>query len=358
MHNIFRKKGKPLSIAEKWMIVQVYQKCNEERDQSICVTTEDAHSRTANYTGVGRRQAVEIIKHFKETGHVPPPSSAGNRTVHPANIPSTAEEKIRQFIFERHLIGEVCNAKHIQDLLQEELKREVPLRSIQRHLDRMGFACSGTRRKTRSLREKLYVRQQRHSYLHHIRTLRNSGCKPVYSDESFLHHYHGHRFSWFSETTGDYLERPAGKGRRWCFIHAMQQTGLISDACYIFEAKKSTGDYHNMFNAPHFQEWRIGQLMPNLPEKSVIIMDRVPFHLVPEEQIIPLSMRKAELQNWLTQKEIPWEDHWLKPHPELNPIETLWAIVKNECGKLLRQGIQFKQVRAHLETALIILTHF
>lgn len=124
--------------------------------------------------------------------------------------------------------------------------------------------------------------------------------------------------------------------------------------------------------------------MPNLPEKSVIIMDRATFHLVPEEQIIPTAMRKSELQNWLTQKQVLWEEYWLKPqlieqvnasidktpivqkiaeqkkhkvlllpvhHPELNPIETLWAIVKNECGKLLRQGTQFKQVRDHLETA-------
>lgn len=113
----------------------------------------------------------------------------------------------------------------------------------------------------------------------------------------------------------------------------------------------------------------MNQLMPNLPEKSVIVTDRASFHLVPEEQIIPASMRKSELQAWLTEKEIPWEEHWLKSqligqvnasvektpvvqkiaeqkghkvlllpvhHPELNPVETIWAIVKNECGKLLR----------------------
>lgn len=381
---VFRKKGKPLSIDEKWMVIQVYQKCNEERDQPPYVATEDAHSRTANYTGVGRRQVVEIIRHFKDTGCVAPSLPAGNRTVHHTNIPSIAAEQIRQFIFERHLAGEVCNANHIQDLLKEMLKREIPLRTMQNHLDRMGFSYSRTRKKVRSLREKLYVRQQRHSYLHNIQSLRNLGYKPVYLDESFLHHYHGHQFSWFSETIGDYLERPAGKGRRWCFIHAMLQTGLTSSTCYIFEAKKSTGDYHNMFNAPHFQEWWINQLMPNLPEKSVIIMDRATFHLVPEEQIIPTAMRKSDLQNWLTQKQVLWEEYWLKPqlieqvnasidkipivqkiaaqkkhkvlllpvhHPELNPIETLWAIVKNECGKLLRQGTQFKQVREHLETA-------
>jgi len=386
---VFRKKGKPLSIDEKSMVIQVFQQCNKEREQSFQVQTRDAHSRTANYTGVGRRQVVEIIKHFKDTGNVLPSTIAGNRTVHRTNIPPTIEEYIRQFIFGKHLKGEVCNSNHIQDILKEILKRELPLRTIQNHLDRMGFSYSRTRKKTRSLREKLYVRQQRHSYLYNIRNLRNLGYKLVYLDESFLHHYHGLQFSWFSETEGDYLERPAGKGRRWCFIHAMLQTGLIANALYIFEAKNSTGDYHNMFNAQHFQEWWMNQLMPNLPDKSVVVIDRATFHLVPEEQIIPAAMKKIELQTWLTQKQVPWEEHWLKPqlieqvdasidktpivqklaeqkghkilllpvhHPELNPIETIWAIVKNECGKLLRQGIKFKEVRQHLEIAFSHIT--
>ena len=192
---VFRKKGKPLSIDEKWMVVQVFQQCDEERDHLSNVKTSDAHGRTTNYTGVGRRQVVEIIKHFKATGYVPHSSLPGNRTVHQTNIPSTVEEKIRQLIFEKHLNGEICNSNHIQDLLQEILKREVPLRTIQNHLDRMGFSYSRTRKKTRSLHEKPYVRQQRHSYLHQIRNLRNSGYKSLYLDESFLHHYHGHQFS-------------------------------------------------------------------------------------------------------------------------------------------------------------------
>ena len=388
-NKVFRKKGKPLSIDEKWMVIQVFQQCNKERNKSPFIQTLDAHSRTANYTGVGRRQVVAIIKHFKETGNVLAPSLSGNRTTHETNIPSTAEEQIRRFIFKKHLEGEICNSNHIRDLLKETLKREIPLRTVQNHLDRMGFAYSRTHKKVRSLREKLYIRQQRHSYLYNVRSLRNLGYKPVYLDESFIHHYHGHQFSWFSEAEGDFLERPAGKGRRWCFIHAMLQTGLIANGLYIFEAKKSTGDYHNMFNAQHFQEWWINQLMPNLPEKSVVIIDRATFHLVSEEQIIPSTMRKTELQAWLSKKQLPWEEHWLKPqlieqvdasidktplvqkiaeqqghkvlllpvhHPELNPIETIWAIVKNECGKLLRQGIQFKEVREHLEAAFYHIT--
>jgi hypothetical protein len=159
---------------------------------------------------------------------------------------------------------------------------------------------------------------------------------------------------------------------------------VVKNALRIFEAKRSTGDYHNMFNAQHFQEWWTEQLLPNLPPRCVIVIDRASFHLVPSEQIIPQALRKAELREWLTHKNIPWKNHWLKArlveevnnnhdktpmvqtlaeahghkflllpvhHPELNPIELIWAIVKNECGRLLRQGVKFPEVREHLQAA-------
>lgn len=385
MHDIpTRKRGKPLSPDEKWLVVRVFNQCAEERRTHRSVQTQDAHSRTARYTGVGRRQVVEIVCHFKATGQVPPATRAGNRSGHALTIPPLVESSIRDFILQRHLAGEVCNTNHIQDLLLAQLHREVPKRTIRDHLRRMGFTYARTKKKTRSLREQAYVRQQRHSYLHDIRRLRQAGYQPVYIDESFIHHYHGNQFSWFHDDLGDYLERPTGKGRRWCFSHAMLPTGLLTPAWHIFEAKKSTGDYHHMFNARHFQEWWRDQLLPNLPVQCVIVLDRASFHLVPEEQIMPQTMRKADLQAWLTAQSIPWQEHWLKPrllamvhahldktpvvqkwaeahghqvlflpvhHPELNPIELVWAIVKNECGRLLRQGVKFTEVRDHLEQA-------
>lgn len=380
-----RKRGTPLSKDEKWMVIKVFSRCDEERRDTRAVPTGDAHSRTAHYTGVGRRQVVEIVRHFKDTGEVVETPASGNRSVHATNVPSLVEPRIRDFILQRHLGGEICNANHIQDLLQQCLGRTIPARTIRHHLNRMGFSYSRTKKKTRSLREQAHVRQQRHSYLYTIKQLRQAGYQPVYLDESFIHHYHGNQFSWFNDDLGDYLERPAGKGRRWCFIHAMSATGLVAGAWQIFEAKKRTGDYHQMFNAYRFQHWWQEQLLPNLPTRCVIVMDRVPFHLVPEAQIIPQALRKAELQHWLTAQHIPWQADWLKPkllevvmthlnktpivekmataqghrvlvlpvhHPELNPIELVWAIIKNECGRLLRQGVRFSEVREHLERAL------
>jgi len=380
----YRKKGKPLSIEEKWMVVNVYYQCDQERKEGKYTETKDAHTRTSNYTGIGRRQVVDIIRYYNETGHVPIPARAGNRVVHQTTIPSLVEEHIRKLILDKHLDGVVCTAKHVQDLLKRILQRDIPHRTICDHLNRMGFNYTRTCKKTRSLRETHQVRQQRHSYIHDIRKFRNAGYKAVYLDESFLHHYHGHQFSWFNQDIGDYLERPRGKGRRWCFIDAMLETGLVSNACVIFEAKKSSGDYHDMFNAKHFQEWWTEKLLPNLSPKCVIILDRASYHRVPEEQITPNAMCKEELRTWLTLKNIPWETAWLKPkliavveshidetpivqkiaenagykflllpvhHPELNPIELVWGIVKNECGRLLRNGTKFVEVRDHLVKA-------
>lgn len=378
-----RKRGKPLSAEEKWMVVSVFSRCDEERRQGHAVRIIDPYQRTASYTGVGRRQVVEIMHHFRETGQIPPARRAGNHTTHATTIPSGTDADLRTFILSQHRDGIAINARHVQDFLLERLGRTIPEQTIRDHLQRLGFHYTRTRTKSRSLREKAYIRQQRHTFLHDLHRLREAGYQVIYVDESFLHHHHGNEYSWFSD--GDFLERPTGKGRRWCFIHAMSEAGLVPNVSRIFEAKKSRGDYHNMFNAESFLGWWDDQLLPNLRSHCVIVVDRATYHLVPEVQITPSTMRKAELQQWLSNHSIAWEPHWLRPrlqqevdqhidktpwmtklaaahghqvlllpvhHPELNPIELVWAIVKNDCARQLRAGLKFKEVRQHLEGAL------
>ncbi|MEK8018867.1 MAG: hypothetical protein VSS75_018500 [Candidatus Parabeggiatoa sp.] len=35
--------------------------------------------------------------------------------------------------------------------------------------------------------------------------------------------------------------------------------------------------------------------------------------MLPEERIIRFPMKKLEIQKWLTENNISWEEHWLKP---------------------------------------------
>lgn len=258
---------------------------------------------------------------------------------------------------------------------------------MRRHLARMGFVWSHTKKQTRSLRESSRVRQQRHDYLYEIRKNHklpfDEQYRLVYVDESFLHHHYSSQFSWFSD--GDFVERSPGKGRRWCFIHALMEEGLLEDTFLIFEAKKSKGDYHQQFDHQVFQQWFQEQLLPHLPQRCLIVMDRCPNHMVGQDSIIPQQMRKIELQEWLTHNGFDWEESWLKPrliaevedkrdkktmvemfaeqkghrvlflpvhHPELNPIELVWNTVKGECARQFSNQTSFQDQRIRLEEAV------
>jgi hypothetical protein len=139
----------------------------------------------------------------------------------------------------------------------DEFHIKIEPRTLQRHLNRMGFEWSRIKNKSRSLHETNPVRQQRHDYLYELRENNKHPSEEryqvVYLDESFLHHHHAARFSWLSGL--DFIERPSGKGRRGCFIHAMTEDGLIEGAFLIFEAKHSKGDYPQQFDYQVFHRW-------------------------------------------------------------------------------------------------------
>lgn len=373
-----RQTGKPLTEEEKCLILSIYLRCREEDKKTNAPLTK-TYDRVCYYAGVSRKIVVEITSYYRKKGCVPPPVQAGNQSNHKSLIHLNTTSRIRQFIYENHKQGISCSSKDIQNILYEEFSQEIHLRTVQRHLNRLGFEYKKNKPKTRSLREKAYICQQRHTYLYEIKKIRSQGYSLIYLDESFLHHNHGYQFSWFED---DFLDRPSGKGKRWCFIHAVSIKGLLPNCAMIFEGTKSTGDYHGSFNFEVFHEWFNNKLLPNLPKKSCVVMDRATYHMIPEERVIPSQMRKGEIQNWLTSHSIYWDTDWLKPklkdkminnmdltpvvqkeakkrghrllvlpvhHPELNPIELVWAIVKNKCAKKLRNGMSFKDVLRNLQ---------
>jgi transposase len=378
-----RKRGRPLTYEEKWIVHHVFETFEKEKQEGAIIEIQDPYHLTSKYTGVARSIVATIAKSMRQTGNVPLSTPPGNRQ-QPTAIALSTEGRIREFVFEKHRQGTICNAKHVNALLKDEFGLDVHERTVQRHLSRMGFCWLRTKNRPRSLREKAEVRQQRHDYLYELR--KNRQLPPderyhvVYVDESFLHHHHGGQYSWFSEH--DFVERMSGKGRRWCFIHAMQENALIEGAFLAFEAKKGRGDYHGQFDWAMFQHWFKEQLLLKVPPRSLIVLDRCPFHMVSRDAIVPSQMKKAALQKWLADREIKWEENWLrarlmkevdshrdkKPmveifaeekghkllflpvhHPELNPIELVWAQVKHYCGTVFSNSTSFKEQRQHLE---------
>ena len=339
----------------------------------------------SKYTGVARSLVATIAQAVRQTGSVPISTSPGNRQ-QPTAIPCSTAGRIRECIFDQHRQGTIGHAKHVKALLKDACGLEVHARTVQRHLSRMGFCGLRTKNRPRSLRERVEVRQQRHDDLYAIRKNRHRSTaqrsQVVYVDESFLHHHHGGQDSWFSEH--DYVERMRGKGRRGGFMHAMQENALVDEAWLAFEAKKSQGDSHGQFDWEIFQRWFKEPLLPHVPSRRLIVLDRCAFHMVCRDSLVPSQMKKVDLQQWLMQRGITWEEPWLrarlteeveryrekKPlvevvaaeqghkvlflpvhHPELNPIELIWARVKNDCGAVFSNSTRFKEQRQHLEAS-------
>ena len=81
------------------------------------------------------------------------------------------------------------------------------------------------------------------------------------------------------------------------------------DGCHLeFLAKSKDGDYHQEMNSVVFLEWFENQLLPALKNPSLVVLDNASYHNVKtEDTVCPnISKKKAVLQNYLTQQNIPF----------------------------------------------------
>lgn len=132
----------------------------------------------------------------------------------------------------------------------------------------------------------------------------------------------------------------------------------------VFKSGLRTGDYHGEMNSDNFIKWIKTQLIPNLPSRSVVVMDNASYHNTESDKPPTSNSRKEIMKQWLDSKGVPYSlndtkielyekikevrpktssyvvDTLLSEyghsairlppyHPELNPIENIWGILKN-----------------------------
>lgn len=190
----------------------------------------------------------------------------------------------------------------------------------------------------------------------------------IYLDESYVNKNHSNDFIWYSDEDGPWVQKPTGKGERLIIINAISSAGWVNGAKLVFQAKRKTGDYHGQMNAELFQKWFSEKLIPNIPENSLIIMDNASYHTTLSLCSPPTpTCAKDRIRKWLMENKIPCEQDCLKAelveilkkiapeplyevneiakrhgheivrtppyHPELQPIEICWGIVKNHISR-------------------------
>lgn len=170
------------------------------------------------------------------------------------------------------------------------------------------------------------------------------------------------KYSW-SDDSDKGPRLPVAKGRRLIMVHAGNENGFVKDGLVIFVSGTKSGDYHDDMNWTNFSTWVRNHLLPNLPPNSVLVVDNASYHNTKDCVEPTMATKKAEMISWLTHRNIHFDSSLTKPeiynivkqyksatrvyklnvlmnehghsvlrlppyHPELNPIEKVWAQVK------------------------------
>jgi len=360
-------RGRPLTPETKKLVVSVKQYFDRNKLKPM----EPSTKRTADALGIGMATVKRIMADYNHDPKLlDEPAKMRGRPVHA--VSASYQETVRAYIRSANKKGEYITLANIRGFLKENSTDEpFHIATLARTLNRWGFEFGkGTR--SQHLKEKDHVIAARQRYLRKKRDNRSSGIdtiRPeVYLDETYVNKNHSNDFIWYSGEDGPWVQKPTGKGERLIIINAITKSGWVSGTKLVFKSTRKTGDYHGQMNWGLFKKWFTEMLLPNIPQNSLIIMDNAPYHntLSAHSPPTPLCSKK-KIMEWLEQNKIYCRDDCLKPelveilkkiateplyaideiarshghevirtppyHPELQPIETCWGVVKNHVAR-------------------------
>ena len=90
-------------------------------------------------------------------------------------------------------------------------------------------------------------------------------------------------------------------------LHTLELVmGLYLVAYFYVEKKLSDAfaNYHQDMNANVFENWFLEKLIPNLPEKSVVILDNASYQCRQVDKIPNMNTKKAEMLDFMKRNSI------------------------------------------------------
>ncbi|MGR3219428.1 MAG: transposase [Candidatus Anammoxibacter sp.] len=376
-------KGNTIITAEKEIVVRIKHYFDKEKKSSRknIYASKSAVSLTSIATNLSEISVKRIMAEFKKRSDFAPPAPKGSS---PYAIDESVKTLCQDIIRSHNINREHISLRLLVGILNDIHNIKTARETLRNCLFRWNILHGSVQRHT-ALRERDYVVNARREYLIQKRQLDSSNRRLVYLDETFINkNYSGSDSSWYCDdrkddpaldmSYGPYINKPSGKGDRLIILNAVTNNGWIDGAKLVFQAKSNSGDYHGSMDEHNFTKWFTGQLLPNIPDNAVIIMDNASYHnTYMEDGVPPLISKKIVLQQWLSEKKIAYGDDFLRPqlielinkyrpariyqldnmlknnpeystrgieilrtpqyHPELQPIEKCWAVMKQYMAK-------------------------
>lgn len=368
---VIRRQGREI-------VSNVYQFMKREADQNgVTIPLSKARLRTAAATGVSERRVSQINSEFKKLT-----TCEDNRRIVTFLTPSRKRHKRKSVAdlddFDKTVIRRLVYNFHIQEhrlptvkLLREALHEKISFKgsgtTLRRVLKEMGFTWSRTTNNRKILIEKPDIREKRISYLKTLKYYREQGRPIIYLDETYVLSSHVSSLSW-SDGSNNGVHIPISKGERLIIIHAGGEKGFVPNAFTCWKASSHSGDYHDNVNGDIFMKWMKEKVIPNLEPNSVVVIDNAPYHNIKIDKAPTSKSRKQEMKDWLSKNGIPFSHDMFVPelyklvqlykprlvryaldevvkmaghdvlrlppyHPDLNPIELIWADIKGFVAK-------------------------
>jgi transposase len=344
-----------------------------DRNKAMMKVKDSSTQMVADALGIGLATVDRIMANYRKdpnSVYVSMPPKGRPEYV----LDSSFQEIVRSYVRAANLEGSYITLEMIKEHLQKQFKDDFQegfhIATLSRALDRWGFEFGkGTR--TQHLKEKDYIVAARYRYLRKMRKNRRDNDEirsEVYLDESYVNKNHSNDFVWFSSEDGPWIQKPTGNGERLIILNAITKDGWVPNAKLVFNSTKKTGDYHGQMNRNLFHRWFVDKLLPNIPNNSLIILDNAAYHTVLAEHSAPTrKCSKEKILAWLESNKFSCNPDCVKAelmdlidkhapeptyvideiakqaghevtrtppyHPELQPIEICWGVVKNEVGR-------------------------
>jgi transposase len=262
-----------------------------------------------------------------------------------------------------------CVKKQVPTLrtLYADLKESIEFsgccETLRKILHKNGFQFKRNKEERSILMENFEISGWRQRYLRTVHQKRQEGKLIVYLDETYVHQNYRPKKSWQGPSTSGVVDK-ISPGKRHIIVHAGSEEGFVPNALLVFSTKSKAADYHDDMNSANFLKWLRQMLIPNLTKPSVIVMDNASYHVTQMNKPPTMQSLKSDIQKWLTENKIPYEESYKKAelmclvnehkigpvyeaeeilkqhgheviklppyHCDLNAIELIWSLAKRK----------------------------
>lgn len=390
-------KSKEISVQQKELVYKVYEYFRKLSQGSVePIKTNETKTKTierlSNISGFCSKTIWRIINEG-EFGSQTSELTFVKKTRKPrkankTKLPESTLLEIKSLLNNFHITeGKLVTVGRLQAKIQESLGVQLSSGSLRKVLSKIGYKFVKSQNNRLQLVEKPEIIQRRNNYLEWISHYRRLGRPIVYLDETYINDNYTTSKQW-SDGTASGFKGKIGKGARFIIVHAGSENGFIPGALLAFRSKSDTSDYHGEMNSTNFYKWLVEQLVPNLPPKSVVVVDNASYHNHLHQPPPTAANRKDVIKEWLTGKvELDPAVKWTKTklveklreirpqylqykidgllkqhghdilrlppyHPNLNPIEEIWGIKKRRVAAenvIQKRSAVAELIKVHFE---------